>query len=84
MEYIAKGRTKVPELDGILWSEWETIIQQSCLGDRDAYIARECLARKRPQTDVADELGIHRMTVSDNLKGIKETVLRTARKMNMV
>jgi len=84
MEYIARGRTKVPELDGILWSEWETIIREACLGDRDAYIARECLARKRPQIDVADELGIHRMTVSDSLKNIKTKVLKTAVKLKMV
>ena len=84
MEYIAKGRTSIPELDGILWSEWDSIIRESCLGDRDIYIVRECLIKRRPQIDVAEELGIHRMTVSDSLKGIKAKLLRTARKMNMI
>lgn len=84
VEYIARGRTNIPELDGLLWSEWETVIKEACLGDRDAYIAMECLARKRPQIDVAGELGINRMTVSDSLKGIKRRVLQTAAKLNMV
>ena len=84
MDYIAKGRTTIPELDGILWSEWDTIIRESCLGDRDAYIVRECLVKHRPQIDVAEELGVHRMTVSDSLKGIKATLLRTAAKLHMI
>jgi hypothetical protein len=71
-------------LDGLLRSEWETVIREACLGDRDAHIAIECLVKVRPQIDVAEELGLNRMTISDNLKGIKEKLLRTAKKLNMI
>lgn len=81
---MPKGRTKIPqELQGLLRSEWETVIEQASLGVEDTIIAHRCLIERMPQIDVAIELDVDRSTISYRLPAILEKVRRTANKLNI-
>ncbi len=68
---MAKGRVRLPDdLSGLLRSEWDQILEQANLGAEDTLIARRCLVDKIPQIDVAEDIGIHRSTISHRLPRI--------------
>lgn len=82
---MPKGRIQIPaDLAGLLRSEWELIIEQASLGAEDSAIVRGCIVDKTPQIDVADELGIHRSTISHRLPNIIRRVRQVAKKLDMI
>lgn len=81
---MAKARARVPEnLDGMLRSDWESIIYQAALGKEDTQIAEMYLLDAIPQVEIGVAVGLTRSAVSRRLTKILDKIERTARKMNI-
>lgn len=79
---MPKARIKLPaELDGLLRSTLEKIIQEANLGREDTIIATRYIIEQVPQIDIAVELGVERSTISQRLKRIIPRLAATARKI---
>ena len=71
------------DLSGLLRSEWEQILEQANLGAEDTEIVRRCLVNKVPQIDVAEDLGIHRSTISHRIPQIIARARQVKIKLNI-
>lgn len=73
------ARVKLPpELAGLLRSELEKAIYEAALDRDDDLIARRYIVEKKPQIDIAAELGWERSTVSRHLAYIFNEIKRSA------
>lgn len=82
---MAKGRVRLPDnLAGLLRSEWDEIIAQASFGAEDTEIVRRCIVEKIPQIDVAEDLGIHRSTISHRIPQIIARAQQVAEKLNII
>ena len=85
---MGKARPRISDdLDNLLYSDWEEIIQQAHLCEEDRYIAKRYLLDGIPQMDVAVEIGdvfnrpFERSTISHRLPNILLRIERTAVKL---
>lgn len=78
------ARVKLPDpLDKLLRSELEKAIYEAALDRDDDLIARRYIVEKKPQIDIAAELGWDRSTVSHHLTYIIEDIKRVVGKLEM-
>lgn len=83
-EMLMPCRVVLPEnLETLLKSEMETVIEQANLGRDDTLIARRYLIDQWPQIDIAAELGCVRSTVSGRIPRILQKVEKTAHRLGM-
>lgn len=77
------ARVKLPEeLDGLLRSELEVVIEESALSERDSIIAERYLIEKVAQEDIAAEIGVTRKTISCRLKRIIPRLVIISKKLH--
>lgn len=82
---MARGRVNLPvELQTLLAGDWERVIGQAMLGREDRQIMRMYILERMPQIDIAEELHMHRSTVSRHMDKIMIEARRTAEKLDMV
>lgn len=73
------ARVKLPDpLDKLLRSELEKAIYEAALDQDDDLIAQRYIVEKKPQIDIAAELGWERSTVSRYIPYILDEVERAA------
>ncbi|GAA6395272.1 hypothetical protein I4100191B2_27540 [Clostridiales bacterium] len=78
------ARVKLPDpLDKLLRSELEKAIYEAALDRDDDLIARRYIVEKKPQIDIAAELGWDRSTVSHHLTYIIKDIKRVAGMLEM-
>lgn len=71
MEY-ARARVKLPpELARLTTTEFNTAIDEANLGVVDSIIARRYFIDQMPQADIAAELDVTRVTVTNHAKHIR-------------
>lgn len=79
------ARVKLPEsLDKLLRSELEKAIYEAALDRDDDLIARRYIVEKRPQIDIAAELGYERSTISRRIHDIVIRVKEIAEKLKYI
>ena len=82
---MARGRVNLPvELKTLLAGDWERVLGQAMLGREDREIGRMYILERMPQIDIAEELHMHRSTVSRHMDKIMIEARRTAEKLDMV
>lgn len=82
---MARGRVNLPvELQTLLAGDWERVLGQAMLGREDREIGRMYILERMPQIDIAEELHMHRSTVSRHMDKIMIEARRTAEKLDMV
>ena len=79
------ARVKLPDpLDKLLRSEVEKAIYEAALDRDDDLIARRYIVEKRPQIDIAAELGYERSTISRRIHDIVLRVKEIAEKLKYI
>ncbi len=79
------ARVKLPDpLDKLLRSELEKAIYEAALDRDDDLIARRYIVEKRPQIDIAAELGYERSTISRRIHDIVIRVKEIAEKLKYI
>lgn len=79
------ARVKLPDpLDKLLRSELEKAIYEAALDRDDDLIARRYIVEKRPQIDIAAELGYERSTISRRIHDIVLRVKEIAEKLKYI
>ena len=81
MEY-ARARVKLPpELAKLTTSQFNKAIDEANLGVVDALIARRYFLDKMPQADVAAELDVTRVTVTNHARHIRGRLVDVASRL---
>ena len=81
---MPKARLKLPqELENLLASDWERVLDEATLGAEDTTIARLYILKQMPQVDVAAEMSMDRSTVSRRVEGILDKARRVAAKLEL-
>lgn len=81
---MARGRVNLPvELQTLLAGDWERVLGQAMLGREDREIGRMYILERMPQIDIAEELHMHRSTVSRHMDKIMIEARRTAEKLDI-
>lgn len=81
---MPKARLRLPrELEGLLASDWERVLDEATLGAEDTTIARLYILEQMPQIDIATELSMDRSTVSRRVERIISKARRVAEKLKL-
>lgn len=81
---MPKARLKLPqELESLLASDWERVLEEATLGTEDTMIARLYILKQMPQIDIAVELNMDRSTVSRRVDRIITRACRVAKKLGI-
>lgn len=73
-----------PDLEGLLRSEWETIIEQARFNAVDESIVRDCLIDRYTQAYAASGVDRTQCTISRRLPKILDRARDVARKLKMI
>ena len=81
MEY-ARARVKLPpELAKLTKSQFSQTIEEANLGLVDGFIARRYFLDKTPQADIAADLDVTRVTVTNHARHIRGRLVDVASKL---